>query len=225
VRTLRFIIVSLLTFHVAFAGFDVDHLVPIDPSWSPKFRRILAEKLGTTAFNCGRIVIRPPFQKPEESVSVYSAQSPKQQPTYFVTYIVAKENIWDRTDGGDSPERANGVNVQRVDAKIPEKTAELIKEVWLRMLEGVHGQFPPQGEEREVVPGDATLIEFSLQRPHGTALYGQVNVFLEAQRKNVKALMRLSDDLVAYCKAHPANRPAIASKIDDESTRLLAELK
>lgn len=224
-KTSRFTILLLLIFQVVSGRADVDHLVPINPTWSPEFRAILAKKLGPTAFDCGRVIVEPPFQRPEESVSVYSREMATGQRAYFVTYMVAEKNIREITDGADFPERGNDIKIRRIDAEIPKKTAEVIREVWLRMLEAVSGHFPPEGEEREVIPGDATLIEFSLQRSPGAPICGQLNVFLDNQRSKVKGLMSLTDHLITYCQAQADERPSIANRIELDAKHLLAQLQ
>jgi hypothetical protein len=218
--------IVLLTIHLPASGdVNTDHLLPLNPTWSPRYREILTEKLGLTSFDSGRVIFRPPFEKPEESVSIYSEGSARGRQSYKITYVVAEENIWDATGGGEFPERAKNIKVRRIDAEISDHIAHMLKRIWLAMLQGVRGQFPPAVEEREMIPGDPTQIEFSLERSNAPPLSGQLNVFLENHGNKVKSLLRVSDDLVSYCKATPNQRFAISGEIDKEATRFLSQLK
>jgi hypothetical protein len=167
-------------------------------------------------------MLLPPFD-PESTTSVYSV-STNGRPTYYVTDISAAANLWQRTDGVRYPTRAKDIKVKRLDAQIPKRTAQLIKEVWLQVLKGPNGPRPIQPPPR-VIALDVTHAEFSLARPDAAPLRGDLDFSLSFPGRRTKQLVDILNRLYDYCKAGPSERPAIAEKIDRQATHLLADLR
>ena len=235
-------LVAHLSCGLLIAALEFDHLEPEPPYLRehPNYRKVLISKLGVTPFDCGRLLALP-FPGGEGSQSVYSKSSNGRR-VYYVTRISSEKNLWDLTDGGRHPEMARSVKTQRIDAEIPQKTAELLRQVWLGMLEGP--QKPrPTPPPNHVVLVDASFFEFSIERTDGPSLVGVLNIsagYAGRERTTAPALPRaqiapgfgdrlrmlvdVSEAVYQYCVAEPAKRSAIARKIDQKATRLLEML-
>jgi hypothetical protein len=205
-----------------FVRSELDHLAPVNVEEHPSYRKLLRSKLCLTPFNCGRAILLPPFD-PESSTSIYSVSN-NGQVSYYVTEISVTANIWQRTDAVRYPERAKEVKVQRLDAQLPAQTAELIKRVYLRMLEGPHGPKRLPSSPRTIVL-DATHADFSLERPNTTPLYGDLDFSLSFPGRKTKQLVDIWNRLYDYCKASADKRRSIASEIDQRAKRLLQDLR
>jgi hypothetical protein len=207
-----------------FAAPDVDHLLPPEMQQFSKYYELLSSKLGVTEFNCGRVFVIPSFD-PEYSVSVYREPSNGGRTTYYVTYVVAASNLSQRTDTGVYPEKGESVKTRRIDAAIPEHVAELVRQVWQRMLTGSQRPRPTPTPSRQMIAFDGTLVDFSLERPNATQLSGELDVSIPPPGRKTKELVALARLLVSYCQANPAERPSIAKRIDHKANELLAALK
>ena len=198
---------------------EFDHLAPIDLKQSPNYRRLLASRLGVTPFNCGRATLLPAFD-PEGSVSVYWVLGSGHK-MYRVTFIEVAKNLYQRTDGARYPARAKAVKDRRLDTEIPERTALVVREVWLRMLRDVK----PISLPTNVVVLDATIAEFSLEMPTGPPLRGELNFSFSYPGKKTKPLVDIWNALYEYCKATVEERSAIANQIERKSIHLLETLR
>ncbi len=205
-------------------GSNEDHLRPLALERNQSYRNVSLAKLAPTRFDCGRAFTLPAF-KPESCVSVYSSSSGTPRHVYFVTYATLHESLWQRTDGGNQPEKAAGLRVDRLDAEIPAKTAELIRQVWRGMLEGTRKAKVPSSNAWNTISIDGTDVEFSIERPNARALYGTLNVSLPIPGEKTKELVKLSELLADYCKAKPAERSRVATEIDRQANDLRGQLK
>jgi hypothetical protein len=195
-----------------------DHLSPLDFSDRSvnNYRSFLAAKLGMTPFDCGRIIDTPSFE-PESIVSVYS-ETQNGHRAFYVTSVQAAANLWQSSKSMRDLAQAQTVSIQRINAEISESIAKKIRTIWTKMLRDAHVP-PPLGLEFEL---DGKL-GFSIQQPDGLPLDGEL--WLPPPGPKTQALVKISDALGEYCKATPANRTAVANKIDREATRLLEQLK
>lgn len=157
-------------------------------------------------------------------MSVYSARSPDATIRYKITYIQSDRNLYHLSAEGRAPSAVNGARIKRVDAELPEKTAKLVKQVWLRLLRDARGTYPPARDQWEAVPTDLTQVEFSVQGETANAEFGLLNLFLATQRSKVEKLLHIGNDFVSYCKVSPEKRLRIAANINKEANELLAEL-
>jgi hypothetical protein len=206
---------------------DQDHLQPI--GWEDKrndqYRHLLESKLGVTPFDCGRAIVELPFEG-ELSVSVYSSSQENRQPRYFVTYVKAEHNLWQRTGMLKHPDAARSVKAMRHDAEIPDTTAKFVKDVWVRMLKDVRRD--PRSSKPYMVGGEYVIgglgREFSIQQSHHSRLNGWL-FRSPAPGTKTEALVKLTDMLIDYSEAFPADRPAIGDKIHREAKSLLTRLK
>ena len=112
-----------------------NRLFEVDLTEFPRYRLIWLNKLGLTPFDCGRMMVEPAFA-PEHSVSVYSRPSNGRSRKYFVTYATVDRNLWQPTDIGRHPRRAEATKVSRVDCEIPASAADLVRQAWIQMLSG-----------------------------------------------------------------------------------------
>lgn len=207
---------------LAFAEAMSDHLTPVDLNEDPRYRALLIEKLSATPFDCGRVIIKPPFRYGEESISIYSQATNGADRRYYVTYISAADSLRDWSDVGQVPERANKVKISRIDADIPPPIGRLLSEVWTRMLSG--RQAPRQLEQAtDIFYGDATIAEFLIESDTKGILYGETMIVPDIGTKT-KQFVELSQMLVSYCKAEPAERKAFLARIDRQATQLLKKL-
>jgi|ERR1043166_426242 hypothetical protein len=211
-------IASLYVAIIAAMPADKDGLIQVNLAEFPKYRAVLVKKLGSTRFDCGRVVFKPAFV-PEYSVSVYSKTSKDQ---YFATYIKAEQNLNDLLEPGADRKKAKLVKTRIVTCEMPRHIAEELRQAWIGMLSGK--QHPrPMTLQDAVRATDATVGEFSIQLPNET-LYGEV---LEAESplgRKTTALVELANMLIGYCQAEPTHRPAIEHEIDRKATRLLEML-
>ena len=197
-----------------------DPFLSVDLNHFPEYRRIWTAKLEVTPFDCGRFVVLPAFEQ-ESSVSVYSYARKGGTPGYRVTYILAANNMWQASDGVRYPEKANAIRTRRIDADIPESTAQLLRKVWLHILQGVHPS--TSTTPRDWIPIDPPHFEWSLQRPNTPALRVEANFYIKATPV-AKLFEDLSDvTLTTYCTAKPSERPAIARQIAKQAKDLLKE--
>ena len=195
-----------------------DPFLRVDPNHLPEYRRIWSAKLEVTPFDCGRFVVLPAFE-PESSVSIHSYLGRDGMTGYRVTYILAAKNMWQASDMIRYPEKARAIRTRRIDADIPGPAAKLLREVWLKLLRGVHPN--ESTTPRDVIPIDTPYFEWSLQPPNGPPLRVEANFYIETTPL-LKLFAHLSDvTLPAYCRAEPAKRPAIARQIEKEATALL----
>jgi len=199
-----------------------DYLQVVDLKENKAYRQILQSKLDLTPFNCGRSLVLPPFEA-EGSTSVYSVRRDGGR-MYYVTNVAAAQNLWQKTDASHFPAKAQSVKVTRRDAKIPQQTAELVREVSLRMLRAKHG---PRGRVRgaKVIAVDSTYAEYSLELPNGTNLYGSLELTFPLPDEKMKAFVNLWNSIYAYCNAKLEERPELSESISDQAKRLLARLE
>jgi hypothetical protein len=204
-------------------GLGGDHLEPQPFRAHLKYRKVLLSKLGVTPYNHGRLIVLP-FSDREDSQSVYSRSS-KGRRIYYITRISSEESLWNRTDGGRYPERARSVKTHRIDIEMPERTAELLRQVWLGMLEGPQGPRPTPPPNPHILPQlHPMYFEFSIERADGAPLVGALNLSAGSSGEKTKRLVELSEEIYHYCIAQPAKRPAIAKKIDEKAQNLLGLL-
>ena len=196
-----------------------DRVMPIDPH-EAKYRALIHQKLCLTSFDCGRIVIMPPFQKSEISVSVYSRRTAAGATEYFATSVEAADNLRDWTNAGAEPQQAKRLKVRRIDAPLPAKTGELLKQVWTRMLSGT--QRPRQPSAFDLSYMDATMLEVCI----GTGTRGSCGElsWVPSLPKKTHLLSDFAVTLPDYCAARADSRPALAHKLDEQAMRLLKML-
>ncbi len=129
-----------------------------------------------------------------------------------------------RTRSGHHPEELKHVGIHRLDAEIPERTAQLLKQVWSAALKQVQ---PLSKNERalELTFTDAAVAEFSLAMAHSHTARGWTVMAPGSLEKKMNHLLAIVSLLRNYCKAERTNRAIIAAKIDREAIALLAQLK
>jgi hypothetical protein len=200
---------------------DNDSLVPVQQS--DRYNKILNSKLQATPSNYGRVTIALAFDG-ESSLAIYCGTHVNGAEKCHTTYVMAEENLYQRTDAGLHPEKAASIQTSRVDAEISANTAKTIREIWSRVLQATQSHNTSAGRWVHL-PVDATAFVFSLDRPGARPLRGELDLFLPDLGIKTKELVRLAHELIDYCKAALADRPALAAKIDRDANRLLAQLK
>jgi len=212
-------IVAALSFATSYTASSErdDHLIPPDPLFQ-NYRDLLALKLGQTPFNCGRVIVQPAFEG-ESSISVYCSPETSVGEKCYVVYTEASDNLWQQTNALQNTERANNVKIKRIDAGISATTGQSIRTAFSRILEMTQAQTVREDEMRALTP-DATYTEFSLERPSGPPLSGELNVSLVKQGVHITKLRTLFRLLVEYCKTNRRNRPHIEQAIRKTATQL-----
>ncbi len=202
-----------------------DHLWPVDYTSKQEntYRAYLAKRLCPTSFNYGRFIEMPPFGKSEFSVSIYSAATPNGGVAHRVTNVDAADSLRDWTDAGRLLNRATKIKVQQIDAEIPPATAVLLKDLWTQMLSG-HQTPHKEKIGSNVVYGDATVGEFSIQLPGGRVLRGETDLIPDLG-KNTSTFVRIAEALSEYCKAHSSKRAVILTSIESKAKEMLARIK
>jgi len=215
------VVLLILTVTAALSAAAVpDQPRPVDPQ-EAKYRALLYQKLCLTPFDCGRIIVMPPFQKSEISVSIYSRRCSAGAIEYYATSVEAADNLRDSSDAGRFPDRAKRVKVRRIDAPIPEKTAQLLKQVWLRMLN--HVQRPADLDMLGFVYTDPTELEFCIGTQ--TRVSCRETPWAPSLPKKMLLFTDLAETLPNYCAAHAAARSALAQELDRRAGALLRMLK
>jgi len=113
----------------------------------------------------------------------------------------------------------------RHDAEIPETTAK-VKDVWIRMLKDVRRSQPsshPYMMGGEYVIGGLDR-EFSIQQSYDSLRYGRL-FRSPVPGTKTDAFLKLTEMLIDYCEAAPADRPAIGDNIDRQAKSLITRLK
>jgi hypothetical protein len=197
-----------------------DRLMPLEPG-EAKYRALLRQKLCLTPFDCGRIIVMPPFQKSEITVSIYSRRSAAGATEYYATSVEAADNLRDWSDAGRVPSRAKRLKVRRIDAPIPAKTAQLLGDVWTRML--AHTQSPAEPRALDLSYMDATMLEFCMGT-QARARCGELD-WVPTLPKKTHLLSDFAVTLPDYCAARADARPALAKRLDQQATALLNLLK
>jgi hypothetical protein len=197
----------------ASTALSTDHLIPANEEHHHAYRQLVQAKFGRGAFDCGRVVVEPAFE-PESSVAIHCDSLNN----CVVTYLVATESLWERTDGGRNPSAAASVNTKRVDAQLPSRTAGKLRKVWMRMLQATR---PRADSGERVVPTDATDLEFSIKLAAAGVASARIDWQLPKQGEKTRTLIALCEDLISYCKAAPFRRTAIMPLIDAKADRLL----
>jgi hypothetical protein len=187
-----------------------DHLIPAD-SLFQKYRELLASKLGQTPFNCGRVFIEPAFE-PESAISVYCGSPAGVGQKCKVTYTKASENFWQSTSALQEADRATRVKIARIDAEISASTALLVRTAFFRILKLTRPHVAREGEMRSLTT-DATRTEFSLEVPGAPQLWGELDISLVGQGKDIKRVLTLGRLLIDYCKANQRDKPKIERAI------------
>jgi hypothetical protein len=212
--------VFLLLVNTASTNGVSDHLLPVKTNEDARYRELLKKLLCPTPFDCGRLIVEPPFQYGEESISVYS-KGTEEKDRYCVSYLVASDSLRDVSDDGTNVERAQRVKIARIDAELPPTTAKLTKQVWKRMLFG--SQAPRDWQHApEKYYGDPTIAEFSIQFD-SKVIRGQAPMIPELGKKT-KAFSQIGELLIGYCKAKADKRETILAEIDAKARQLLSQL-
>jgi hypothetical protein len=193
-----------------------DHLAPVDRDDEiiNKYRQVLTSKLSITRFDFGRVIIQPSFES-ESSVSIYSRRA-KGGETYYVTYIASRANLWQQTRSARKIEAAQSVGIERIDAELPKPVAELVRDIWIRML-----------EDRRPRPVWLNMqgrrLEFSLERRRNSPV--EAELWLPPPGAKTEALVRLVDSLSTYCQNPSSTRIFLAQKVERQARQLLSQLK
>jgi hypothetical protein len=205
------------------ADSDIDHLQPVVLTEFPKYRQVLKSKLCVSPADCGRALTRQSFA-PEESVSVYRVRGNNAW-RYQVTYTVAEDNLWQKTDAGRKLPKAKSVGVRRIDAAISDRIAATLRNVWIRMLSGSQRPRPTPAPTQILAPTEGSIDEFCVERGSGSQLCGELDVSIPPPGTKTKKFVGLSGLLVEYCKAKTNERSAISSRIETEAKSLLSDLE
>ena len=198
-------------------------IIPADLKHEPEYREVWSSKLEVTPFNCGRTVVLPAFE-PECSTSIYSESQIDGRIRYRITYISAERNIWQAGGGFHYPAKAAAVKTSRIDADIPESTAQLLRKLWLEMLKSVsHGKDPEA--DAEVTPLDVPQFEWSIKQSFARVVRGRLNPYIQVRQRS-RAFADLSNvTLPAYCKAAAGKRSSLVVEIEKRASELLIMAK
>lgn len=189
-----------------------DHLVSFNFEGELDYRPVLLDKLIATNQDYGRFLVLPAF-KGEVAVAVHTGVGRDLENT-FVTYTEADRSLYNalKYPKPDNKE----IKITRIDAPIAKSAAQAIAAAWKRML--YRTQAPELGG---AFANDATMVEVSLVDKNGEALYGRLPL---ERGKHTEALYQVGIKLIAYCKADPAKRPAIAQEIERDANALVIDL-
>jgi hypothetical protein len=204
----------------AASSFD-DHLRPVKEiadGQSPEaaYERLWRRKLLPTPGEIARSVHLPGNVGVETAISVYRKVLAKRV-EYWVTATQSSLSLWGCV-APDAPKPVNleSIEVARVDARLPTRTALLVRKAWLASLRQTR-QRPPS---EEIMLDSSTEI-FSAVGPDGKLLTGQ---FEGLGQGNTAALSALANSLLQYCDSPESERADIARKIDKAAADLLGRV-
>lgn len=216
--TVVLIFAAALSLSASYASALDDHLIPADPLFQ-KYREFLASKLGQTPFNCGRVFIEPAFE-PESAISVYCSSTRDGSQKCKVTCTKASDNFWQSTNALHDVDRASRVQIARIDAEISASTALSVRTAFSRILKLTRPHVAQEGEMRSLTT-DATRTEFSLEVPGAPQLWGELDISLVSQGKDINNLLTLCRLLIAYCTAHQRDKPKIERAVKTRAVQLV----
>ena len=205
----------------AISSSNNDHLAVLRTSEFPRYHKLLISKLGATPYDVGRVLVCPAFG-PEYSVSVYTKRMAGKR-RYRITWIGATQTIWGSTNGGNDERGILEVNTSRVDADISKSTAELLEEVWSRMLDQAKGKTPPTGNWQKI-PVDSTNIEWYQQTSRDNLAAAKLNNYIPIGPKTAQFVRLTTELLPKYCKARTDARQALTQAIESDARKLLGKI-
>ncbi len=184
------------------------------------YRKLLESRLGVTGFDCGRSIDLN--LGPEACVSVFSHVSGGKK-TFWVTLTRPESSLWQVAAGVNNlkTERAANIKINRIDARISESRATLIKEASMQMLKSAQkNRVISSGTDsvRRITGGP---IEYSIQRPGSSTLYGTRSGLPLCESK-AHRLANLWDELIEYCETNAADRERVGAQIDRDARAVLS---
>jgi hypothetical protein len=195
-----------------------DHLVPISLDAEKEVRGILEKELLVSAQPCARMLERP-SSTGETGISICRGDANGSSPTFEVTCVRAKENIWYAQSPSNPGRSKRPVEMNRVRVPLSESTGRAIFEVWRQMLSRTRG-YDYKGEFREPVGG--TVFEFSIVEPNAQSLYGESPLLDKNPNKQplVTTLIRIGHKLTKYCEIDARHRAQLAKEIEFDLNEL-----
>jgi hypothetical protein len=177
------------------------------------YREVVESKLFLTRADCARLSVRS-SSKPELALSVYSRRPNRsvRRRSYYVTITEASKSIYQALQDND----VRTIDVDRQTARIPGRTAVVLRELWKKLLAQAN---PNDAPPEFAVNGEA--IELSLDAVPYPASIDEIPV---VGNEEGVALERLRDLLMRYCMTESSERAVLAEQIRKDATGLANKL-
>ena len=201
------------------ASSEPDHLLPATRSYDRAYFDLLNRKLATTPFNCGRILVRPPFTG-EYSISIYGKATQNRFFQHHITMRIAEENLWQASLGGIDPTKAEGVKINQADIFITPEVAELLRNVLMAII----NETRPLGTEKPrkiVIEGPIT--ELMITGLDGKLEIGQMGTFPPTAPK-LSLLAKLIVNLRRLCQAPTSERAHLIAEVTRNADALRQQI-
>jgi hypothetical protein len=199
---------------------DQDHLIPTKGEIDQSYQAVLKRKLFVSPADYGRATLLPSDKSGEYSIAIYSNSHSKTGVSATCTKSAANlgNSTWEM-----NPKRIDQslIKVTRADVPFPKSTAVALSAAWTGML--------AQTREREItqragdVVVDGLQILFSVDNMSRQKTEGILAP--DSKGRHTAALRRLSELLSNYCEVNSSRRGGIATEIECEANRLVAEIR
>lgn len=198
--------ISALTVQCLTASSEPDHLLPPVRSNHRPYFELLRAKLEDTAFDCGRITVRPPFSG-EYSISIHCETTRDTEQCRAVVKI-AGDSLWQASSGGVELSKANAVPVSTVDVVVSAKFAHLLKDVLSAMVIETRKLGIDEKPSRVLMEGP--LIDISISND-ADIIIGEMG-YLPATTPKLKSLSRLVSSLTKFCKSEDSQKDQLMNE-------------
>lgn len=194
-----------------------------------QYRRLKAQVMERTPFDCGRLVLVPSYERAERYFRVPCSDRKRARDLHGDSYIrrekpAARDELRPkyraRAARADQQAGRGNTAADRVAAT----------KVWLQMLKDPQQTLYNRSSEdvskdsdaERVVVLDGPSFEWSLQRDSGATLKAELNVALDFSPRAERFAHITAVLLDKYCRARSDARPGIAEMIEAQARQLLA---
>lgn len=199
---------------------EPDHLLPADRSRDRSYFSLLDRKLATTPFDCGRIVVRPPFTG-EHSISVYSKPTRNRLSRYQITMRAAQESLWQASLAGVDPMKGQSISISEANIVITAELAKLLKGVLTAMVAETRPLGADEKPRKIVIEGP--LTDIMIVRRSGKLEIGQMGNFPPTTPK-LKLLTKLITNLTRLSQSPASDRAHLVAEVTSDADALRRKL-
>jgi hypothetical protein len=215
------VVTCLLSFEELKASSEPDHLVPANRSYDRTYFSFLRKKLETKSFDCGQILVRPPFTG-EYCISCYSERSRDTTVQYRLTMAVARTSLWQTADGGTNPAKAERVKISRSNSIIPAELGGVLREALTAMVDETRPLGADEKPSKIIIEGPLTDIA-TIGRD-GKIRLGEMGN-LPPTTPKLSLLTKLIANLKAICESQGEKRSRLITEAIEHARALQSKIK
>jgi hypothetical protein len=192
-----------------------DHLEPVKFDLTPGYLDAVHARLKLRDYLHIEMVMMPAFV-PESAVCLRSEPSDRLEKAtkVFLDYSVAAKQIYGAVQPRNANKKPEDVAVTFTTVEFSKPVALRLFKLWTRMLLRTHYPQHPS----EILVTDGTFFEFGCTKIGFGTLYGEA--YFPNCGKSPTLLADLGLALMEYCKAAPAERPAVMKKVETTASQL-----